>query len=307
MSKLKADSNSYQLTEQAKVFRILKLIKVLLTKPVTIKKLAELIETSDKSIYRYIKLLEEVGYSIDKKPGNQYFIINESLGATKLTDEQQHYLVNLLSPLQNDLNVQAILQALNLDPNIPSPETLSSSQKIALVAYLQYAVEKKDWIVLKQYKSASSGTVKDRIVFPLSLTPTAQLVARELGSKINKNFKIHRINDVEKYKRQAAPPTILETAGHDAFGISGEKEITITLNLSEHAKQLLNEEFVATMNATIPLKGQAYPHRLVIQVRGFEGIGRFVLGLPGEVQVEGPSTFITYLKKRNQKNHFLAS
>jgi len=53
--------------EQRKVLRVLHLIKILSEKSnKTKKELAKLLEISERTVYRYIELLEELGYLVDK-------------------------------------------------------------------------------------------------------------------------------------------------------------------------------------------------------------------------------------------------
>ncbi|NNF35231.1 MAG: HTH domain-containing protein, partial [Saprospiraceae bacterium] len=60
--------------EQAKILRVFKLIGLLKSRPRNIDMLAGELETTSRTVYRYIKLLDELGFIVDKDWHNQYFI-----------------------------------------------------------------------------------------------------------------------------------------------------------------------------------------------------------------------------------------
>jgi len=59
---------------QQKLLRVLRLITLLKSRSKTIAELAESMETTTRTIYRYLDLLEEVGFLIDKDWNGRYFI-----------------------------------------------------------------------------------------------------------------------------------------------------------------------------------------------------------------------------------------
>ncbi|PSR02132.1 MAG: hypothetical protein BRD50_07625 [Bacteroidetes bacterium SW_11_45_7] len=68
--------------------------------------------------------------------------------------------------------------------------------------------------------------------------------------------------------------------------MNGEPVAEVHLKLSPRAANLLKEEFPA---ATAIWRGE---------VKGFEGVGRFVLGFPGEVEALAPQRLIDYLHEK---------
>lgn len=60
---------------QAKLLRLLKIISLLSSKQrYSITKLSQVLTLSERSIYRYVELLEETGFIIDKDFNGNYFI-----------------------------------------------------------------------------------------------------------------------------------------------------------------------------------------------------------------------------------------
>ena len=63
------------MAEQRKILRIFKLISLLKgVRKRTPQQIAEVLEVSSRTVYRYFNLLEELGFIIDATMENQYFI-----------------------------------------------------------------------------------------------------------------------------------------------------------------------------------------------------------------------------------------
>lgn len=60
---------------QAKLLRLLQIIFVLTSGKWVIKHLAQRFDTSERTIYRYLRIFEEVGFTLEKDSGNRYFIV----------------------------------------------------------------------------------------------------------------------------------------------------------------------------------------------------------------------------------------
>ncbi len=287
--------------DNEKVYNLLKLIKLLLERNKTIKLMAMSLEVSEKTVYRYKKTLERLGYAIDKRD-KFFFIVAPNQGKYALDDLDAQYLIKILSPLNKDSNAQTILNKLQQDHFLPIPETINITQTAIKTSTLINAIDEKKCIVLKKYHSSSSGTTTDRTVFPLNINNSGQLEAVELKTNISKCFKVQRIGDVLPYKGKAIPPpNTKEMITIDAFGMSGTKRVKVAINMTERAKNLLTEEFRNTINDCVPNKDSKFKHRYVTLVSSLEGIGRFILGLPGEIQVDEPAALKIYLKKMSQK------
>jgi predicted DNA-binding transcriptional regulator YafY len=86
------------MTDQQKLFRIFKLLQLLSQRPYRkVPHLAQLLECSRETVYRYIRLLESVGYQIDKTEHDCYFLLLDAGTEGQLFDaEEAGYLQDLL-------------------------------------------------------------------------------------------------------------------------------------------------------------------------------------------------------------------
>jgi biotin operon repressor len=62
---------------QAKMQRVLNLIMTLYTNAYTPAQIASLLDCSERTAYRYIKLIESIGISVDSDLGRHYFIAQD--------------------------------------------------------------------------------------------------------------------------------------------------------------------------------------------------------------------------------------
>src|ERR1700743_3108289 len=83
---------------QTKLLRLFQIIGVLKTGRWTIKSLAERFDTSERTIYRYIKLLEEIELLVEKDFDGKYFIHSneDDLGNSEFTIEEMKLIKKLI-------------------------------------------------------------------------------------------------------------------------------------------------------------------------------------------------------------------
>src|SRR5690348_13783638 len=75
MAKKTALKKKESIIPQAKLLRLFQIIAVLKSGHWTIKQLADRFNTSERTVYRYMNLLEEVEFLVEKDFDNRYFII----------------------------------------------------------------------------------------------------------------------------------------------------------------------------------------------------------------------------------------
>lgn len=265
----------------------------------SVGELARLLNVNRRTIYRDLKCLEEEGFPIEQElTSYRYFLAKPQLSGD-LTPEESLTLTNALSMLpQQDPVVQALRQKLQLHQELqPLQHQLRLVVLAQVVRELQDSIEKKQQIVLEGYLSAHSNSCKDRLVEPIALVSNHSILqAYEPASGITKSYKVDRIGKIsytgqpQRYRRRHQHQLA------DAFGLSGDREWNVTLLLNTRAAALLREEYPATEPQISPNKtNDAYPFRYNGKVQNWQGIGRFILGLPGDVVVEGPEELRGYL------------
>lgn len=299
------------MNEQQKILRVFRLIHVLAgSQRKTIKQLQDTFEVSQSTIYKYLQLLEELGYCVDKDEHDKYFIFEPDQQMPLFIEEEVQFLNQCLSGLPNN-NPYKISLSKKIQLNglfIPTAQELKQRMYARLILQINEAITNQQWITLCKYQSADSSTSEDRIVLPKKIDPeNGQLTAFDIKRNAIRMFKIHRITKIEYAETPAHPinPEILTPV--DLFGLTGPLPIKVELLLSQRAKHLLEEEYPAAVSFITSENNPLFPYRYTSEIRDFKGIGRFILGLPGEIQIISPVEMIAYLLERMKGYTFISN
>ena len=295
--------NIQSMTNQNTLLRIFRLIALLESLPHrTVKQLAQLLGTNKRTVYRYLHLLEEVGLLIECDQQHRYFLFRKDGKPTDnylFTSEEEELLRQLMfthapqSPLSQSLQRKLYVHSATSQ----LPGELLEAKNSLLVTKLGKALKNNQWAVLKNYYSANSGTISDRKVAPLRFEEHyRKLLALEEASGTEKVFKVDRIGEVHLLAQhfEGRESQLLS----DPFGMSGGEWIPVTLRLSKLGAQLLREDHPLATEGISPEPERKGLYLYRGQVCDYRGIGRFVLGLPGEVEALGPVGLLTYLQEK---------
>lgn len=299
----KTSRKSEAIIPQAKLLRLFQIIAVLKAGHWTIRQLAERFDTSERTIYRYINLLEEVDFLIEKDFDNRYFIITseDDPSQAQFSVEETRLIKKLIQSGTTDNPLRNILlKKLSLNSELDSmPRLFLKARQGKFVEQLADAIRKKEQVVLKHYHSPHSNEIKDRLVEPIHFGDNYQsIMALDTADKICKQFKLDRIGEVIPFNKPFAFESLHQKKPTDIFGFTGEANTWVTMELSMRAYLLLREEHPLALQFLSKEDDHYLFHG---PVASFEGIGRFALGLIDEVRVKGPENFIAFLKDKIMK------
>ncbi|HET9054209.1 MAG TPA: WYL domain-containing protein, partial [Cyclobacteriaceae bacterium] len=180
------------------------------------------------------------------------------------------------------------------------PEQFLKLRVAKMFRSLSEAMEEGKQVVLKNYHSANSQEITDRLVEPFQFGEGFQSVqALDTKDKQNKYFKLERIGEVVILDKPFKFQKLHEKTSTDIFGISGKKETWVMLKLSLRAYVLLREEF--PLSLPYLEKNESEEERTYTfngPVLNFKGVGRFVMGLADEITVTSPAEFKNYIKDK---------
>lgn len=297
--KKKVSAKKDSIIPQAKLLRLFQIIAVLKSGHWTIKQLAERFDTSERTIYRYINLLEEVEFLIEKDFDNRYFIVTseDDPSQSQFSMEETKLIKKLIqsgagdNPLKN-----LLLKKLALNSEIDSVPRLFVKARLGkFVDVLAEAIKEKKQVVLKNYHSAHSNEIRDRVVEPIHFGDNYQsVVALDTNDKASKQFKLDRIGEIVETDKKFQFESQHQKNQSDIFGFNGDANEWITLSLGMRAYLLLREEYPLSVPFIEKREKEYYFHA---PVAGFVGAGRFVLGLMDDLTVIGPESFKQYLQK----------
>ena len=300
MNAKKSTAKTESIIPQAKLLRLFQIIAVLKAGHWTIRQLAERFDTSERTIYRYINLLEEVDFLIEKDFDNRYFIITseDDPSQSQFSVEEIRLMKQLIQSGTNDNPLRnLLLKKLSLNSELDGMPRLFLKARLGkFVEQLAQAMRDKQQVVLKHYHSAHSNEIRDRLIEPIHFGDNYQsIMALDTSDKVCKQFKLDRIGEVIPYEKPFAFESLHKKNQTDIFGFTGDANTWVTLELSLRAYLLLREEFPLALPF---LSKQEHHYLFVGPVASFEGVGRFSLGLIDEIKVKGPETFINFLKNK---------
>lgn len=300
MKKALPKKKTESILPHGRLMRLFQIIAVLKSGHWTIQQLSERFDTSQRTIYRYINLLEEVDFLIEKDFQNRYFIMTSEDDPTQtvFSIEETKLIKKLIQSGTNDNPLKnTLLKKLALNSEIDSmPRLFVKARLSKLVDDLAMTIKKKNQVVLKNYHSANSNEIRDRLVEPIHFGDNYQSVmALDTQDKICKQFKLDRIGEVIRLEKPFEFESLHKNTTTDIFGFSGDGNIWITLQLGMRAYLLLREEYPLS----IPYLEKQDPHYVFHgPVANFDGIGRFVLGMIDELTIKSPEAFKDFIGKK---------
>lgn len=288
--------------DQARFERLLRMIKFLGGNLyLTVQEIGERMGVTDRSVYRYIDTFKSAGFVVKPIHGSVYKLEKipdevPDLNHMMYFTEEEAYLVN--QAIDSVAPTNALRKGLRdkLATIYEYSDIASHTDQHSNATHietLKQAYKHKKKVVLKNYESSSSGSIRDRIVEPFKFTRDfIEVVAFDTEDRRNKTFKINRIgevvmlNDPWEYERSH------KSQYRDLFGMSGNPIDHIVLRLTIRAKNLLLEEY--------PIAGKYLTRDgstwiLETKISSYLGIGRFCAGLYKEITIIESERFREYM------------
>lgn len=266
--------------------------------------IAKILGTSLRNAYYVVKALSaygffvnhnRLGYNLDAT--SPFFKdINDSVG---LNVDQAFYLYRMLIGKDVD-NPMAAGIRLKLK-RFYHFDVLGGNKKnygpYTNYMLLQSAMKDHKCVVLHNYASSNSLTVRDRLVEPfMFLGEDTDVRAYEVESGRNKTFKISRISIVEILDREWENVNKHRNAFTDMFMYSGEVRHHVLLRLDVSSYNCMQEEYP---HSIFCLRPDDDTHWLFeTDVANYEGIARFIMGLFDHIEVLEDDCLKKYLSDK---------
>ena len=298
--------------DQPKLERLLKIMQLLTDRARrnTIYTIAESLDVSPRTVYRYLDTFESAGlklnkseYGISLSKDSKYFRMISDLA---YFNEEEAYIIKRALEVF-DPNSQAILaikRKLNTiyDFKDVAPLIVKPGRD-KVISNLLFAIAEERRVILKNYHSIHTGVISDRIVEPIAFgVNMVNIFCYELESGKCKYFKIPRIEEVTVEDTEWHFKEFHEKIVADLFRFSGKNEKPVKLKMSMVAATLLIEEFPLSEQYITQLSESEFI--LNCNVYDYQGVGRFVLGLCNEVEVIESPEFLCFLNEKRGKSKF---
>ena len=278
--------------DQPKIERLLRLMKMLTTNTTyTVDDLAERLDMSRRTIYRYIETFREAGFVI-KKSGNHIRLDKESphfkdiSQLVHFTEEEAVILKRAIESIDDtNLLKQNLKRKLySVYDNKILADTIVRGSNSDNVHSLIEAIEEQQQVKLCSYRSAHGSVARDRIVEPFAFTTNyIQIWCYDTEDDTCKLFKLSRIGSVELLNQKWEHQSQHEKGEIDIFRMNGKQKLPIRLSLGMMARNLLIEEYPLAEQHLTPTEDGCW--MLSADVANYAGVARFVVGLMDDITI----------------------
>ena len=269
----------------------------------TVDDLAERLDTSYRSIYRYIETFKRAGFVVHKLEGGVYKLGKESRyfkdisQLVHFTDEEAHIVNQLIEGLDdtNTLKQNLRKKLVTVYNCTAMASSIVKGRNAQNVNRLQEAIEERRRVVLVDYASSHAGVARNRVVEPFGFTTNyVQVWCYEPESALKKLFKGARIGSVEVLDELWQCANLHDSGCIDVFRMTGFEQHRVRLRLGMLARNLLVEEYpLAERDITATEDGEWMLDTLVCN---YKGVGRFVLGLLDDIEIIDSPEFESYIR-----------
>ena len=294
--------------DQPKLERLLRLMKLLTANNyLTVEEIAARLSITPRSVYRYIDTFREAGFVIKKQNGcirldrsSPYFKdISELI---HFTEEEAYILKSAIESIdEHNILKQNLKKKLYTvyDYKILA-ETIVNGKHSRNVRQLVQAMEERRSVILKKYASSHGNDIRDRRVEAFTFTTNYEQVwCYCLEESEVKLFRVSRIGAVEML-----PEPWLHEEAHlvgfiDIFRMHSDNRLPVKLKLGLPSSSLLVEEFPIASKYLQKISDNEWI--LDTEVCSYEGVGRFVLGLMGDIEIIDSPDFLRYITSQVEK------
>ena len=296
--------------DQPKIERLLRLMKLLTANTTyTVDQLAERLNMSRRTIYRYIDTFRDAGFVI-KKSGDCIRLDKASphfKDISQLVHFTEEEAVILKSAIESIDDTNLLKQNLKrklyaVYDNKTLADTVVKGKNAPNIRNLIEAIEEERQVILHGYQSAHGSAVRDRRVEPFAFTTNyVQVWCYDAEDGRCKLFKSSRIGSVELTETPWEHKADHHEGFIDIFRLHGEAARTrVQMELGLLAYNLLIEEYPLAERDLKPLGEGRW--LLDTEVAGMAGVGRFVVGLLDNIRIIDSPELKAYLKEYMAKN-----
>jgi proteasome accessory factor C len=287
---------------QNKILRVLQLISLLKKEPAkSIRFLSGILESTDRTVYRYLDLVKELGFELQKDQNNKFLIIgNDNYETVSFSNEETSLLRDLVLSTGKESKLKdSLLKKIYLQSELAiQGNHILKAQLGKMVTIINTAINENKRVILKSYHSINSQKISDRLIEPICLTDNYNSICGfEVETKTNKFYNIERITEIILLNEQQEFQKLHQLDEMDAFGFSslnGER-FKVELTLTLRAYILLKEEYPKIEKYITKDKGSD-TYILKIEVNNPKPITRFIIGLKEDIIIIGSIEFKEYLK-----------
>jgi predicted DNA-binding transcriptional regulator YafY len=279
--------------------------------PKTREECLDFLQINKSAFYEYRKELMAIGFKMHQKDGRLWIVPDNDSGnllsnLLHFTEEETYVLSKTIDSIEgHSLSAQKLKQKLVAFLNREKVvEAYLKKEKSVLVLALNKAITAKKQILLVDYSSGNSQTVRNRRVEPFEFKEDFSLIwAFDTELKKNRQFKICRIGNIIETLFNWEFERLHRSMPVDVFRNTGKLDKAVGFTMNLRARNLLAEEYPLAERYIVQQSENSFLFKN--QVAKYEGPARFVLGIADDVSLVGNSEFLEFVKEKIKKSRNL--
>ena len=288
---------------QNKILRVFQLIAILGKEPAkSIRFLAGILETTERTVYRYLDLIKELGFELHKDDHNKFYIIGENqYQPISFSNEEVTLLRDLVLSTGKDSKLKdSLLQKIYLQSELAiQGNQILKANLGKMVEKINSSISENKRILLKGYHSLNTQKISDRIIEPITLTDNYNSVCGfEVETQLNKYYNLERITEVIQLEERQQFHQFHQMDEMDVFGFSEKngQKFSVELLVSLRAYILLKEQY-PKIESYITKEINTEKYRVRTDINNPKPIIRFILGLKDDIEVIGSESFLKHISE----------
>ena len=267
-----------------------------------VDQLADRLQLSRRTVYRYIDTFREAGFVIKKsgecirldKASPHFKDISQLV---HFTEEEAVILKSAIENIdENNLLKQNLKRKLySVYDHKMLADTVVQGKNAPNIHALIEAMEEQRQVILKGYQSGHGRKARDRRVEPFAFTTNyVQVWCYDCEDGQNKLFKSARIASVEVLETGWQHASQHQQGFMDIFRMNGQEPHRVQLELGILSYNLLLEEYPLAERDLTPLDTGRW--LLDTKVANYAGVARFVVGLMDDIRIIDTPELSNYIR-----------
>ncbi len=291
--------------------RSLRVLRAIVQSPFiyTLKRLAEKYQVDESTIKKDIKAYRDAGFSIKPDEQHRYgFTVDRALDNLKsllvFSPKEENLLISALQQYKsNEVDIEKLLKKMARIYDVSKMHNTFDKNFLTKMDLLEKAIREQKVVVLKDYPSTNSGSVRDRRLEVFHLSAEDDVVhAFDLEIKKIRHFKISRISTLEITSAGWAHIGSHQSQPTDCFRIHDVQQIPIHIRISVGGYNALLESYPVARAYLKPASDALNQYDLQCKVNHrFYGLSNFILGnYDSIVAILDPDELIDHIKMKAQ-------
>lgn len=300
------DSNSNQ--------RVLEILRLIIERPAhyTAQMLAKNYGINVKTIQNYINDIENAGFLPDRDQQHRYFIVHEKISqqledimVLSQTEKEQLYEALHHSSLEEKHKKRIIGKLENLSQLPGVGNTFFNHHFLANLSSLNIAQKNETRVILKDYRSTNSNSLKDRLIEPFHLAVEDDILhAFDCEKKAVRHFRLSRIDKIEALDKPWEYRSSHYVAATDIFRITNKNQETVHIRMKVGGANELIERYPLSKAYLHQNSDNTYDLKCKVN-ENFYGLGNFLMGYAPYIEeiIESPA-LVRHMKKLKDELFF---